>query len=79
MKKLRKPVRDVLDRLGAGDVLCRQNRVDQNGVPYHFYFFTPSGRGCPLEAAELTIAAGLLKPSGDCLFDGVPPQTWGLP
>jgi hypothetical protein len=72
-----KRVQAVIDRMGAGERLCKSLKQSDGDGSVEFRL-EPSGDHVGPETARLAISCWGLKPCGDGLFDDGTSQTWVL-
>lgn len=71
-----KRVMFVVEKLKAGQFLCKYQRVNRQGNPEVVYSFEPSGRLCTPGTAKAAIRSGQIKANNDGLFGEDSSQTW---
>ncbi len=74
-KRVPKRAQRIVEILQRGQRLCKSVRLKETGVMEVKFYFEPSGRSVGPRSAQAAIASGLLRVSGDGLFDGFD-QTW---
>ena len=75
--RLPERVRRVIERVKAGERLCKSLRLKEDGGDTEtVFFYEPSGKRAGPKSAQQAIESGHLKPAGDGLFDPSLSQTW---
>lgn len=76
--KIPKRVQRLLDRMKAGETLCKALRLKETGETEVQFFLDPSNRACGEWTASAAIERGLVVPNGDGLFGPDTSQAWRL-
>lgn len=75
-KRLPKRVQAIVDRVRAGQTLCKSLRLKETGETEVAFFFDPSNRRAGPKSAQAAVDSGLLAPNNDGLLGPESSQTW---